>query len=65
MTGERSLGSRGTSWESGRPEGNCVGMHLPHPTVGMVVHDNVAELRELEDRICRAGLFVFPREILG
>lgn len=40
-------------------------MLLLQPIVGLVVHGGIAELRELEDQICRAGLLAFSQGVLG
>lgn len=53
--------SYGKSWESGRLEDNRIGMALPQPTAGLVVHGKLAELRELKVRICRAVLLAASR----
>jgi hypothetical protein len=40
-------------------------MDLPQPIVEVLVYGKVAELRELEHRICRAGLLAASRDVLG
>ncbi|AIY00021.1 hypothetical protein ART_0422 [Arthrobacter sp. PAMC 25486] len=40
-------------------------MHPLQPSVGLVVHGSIAELPELDDRICRAGLLAVSKEVRG
>lgn len=51
--------------ESGQLEDNRVGRDLPQPIVGLLVPSKTVEQRELEDRICCAGLIAVSREVRG